>query len=72
VTTNGADRWVLRRLGPDQAPGADVHTIEHTVRVVDRASGMLLVEATEEQIGAVLATLPQWTATKEHRFSLAR
>ena len=72
MTANSGDRWVLRHLGPDQAPRSDICTIEHTLRVVDRASGMLLVEATQEQIGAVLAALPGWTATKERRYSLVR
>ena len=39
-------RYVLRYQGPGRAPVGDVAHIERSLRVLDRAPDMLLVEAT--------------------------
>jgi hypothetical protein len=58
-------RYVLRYRGSGRAPVGDVAHIERSLRVLDRAPDMLLVEATGSGVHRVMAGLPSWVAAEE-------
>ena len=58
-------RYVLRYRGPGRAPTAEVAHIERSLRVIDRTSGMFLVEGSAPSIRRVMAGLPGWVAAEE-------
>lgn len=58
-------RYVLRYRGPGRAPVGEVAHIERSLRVVDRARDMLLVEGSAPGIRQVMAGLPAWVAAEE-------
>jgi hypothetical protein len=59
------NRYVLRYRGPGRAPVGEVAHIERSLRVVDRAPGMLLVEGTGAGVTRVMAGLDRWVAAEE-------
>ena len=68
----GLRHYVFRYRGRGPAPAADIARIADAVRVLDRASRMLLVEGSASQIAGLAAALPSWLVTEEHAFALGR
>ena len=58
-------RYVLRYRGSGRAPAGEVAHIERSLRIVDRAPGMLLVEGSAPGVSQVMAGLPAWVAAEE-------
>jgi hypothetical protein len=68
----GLRHYVFRCRGRGPAPAADIARIADAVRVLDRATRMLLVEGSASQIASLGAALPSWLVTEEHAFTLGR
>ena len=68
----GLRHYVFRYRGRGPAPAADIARIAGAVRVLDRASRMLLVEGSASQIAGLAAALPSWLVTEEHAFAIGR
>lgn len=64
-------RYVLRYTGVGPVPAADVSQVRTRARVVDTDGRMLLVEAPNARITALVRSLPGWVATPETVVPLA-
>jgi hypothetical protein len=65
-------RYILRFKGHGAIPAPDLTRIESEphVKVVDRSSRMLLVEAAEQTIHRLAEALPGWTIAPERTIPL--
>jgi hypothetical protein len=61
-------RFILRFNGSGEAPAEDLHRIRacNHCTVVDASARMLLVDMPDEELGAVIKALPQWSIDREH------
>jgi hypothetical protein len=64
-------RFVLRYRGTRGAPAEDMARIEDQVRILDRTSRMLLVEASDQQVSRLVEALPDWVVITEQAFRAA-
>ncbi|HEV2805477.1 MAG TPA: hypothetical protein VGW57_11175 [Chthoniobacterales bacterium] len=61
------ERFILRYEGAGEKPVDDLEKIRAVpkLKVVDDSSRMLLVEAPNDSVAGLIATLPEWKLTKE-------
>jgi hypothetical protein len=69
------DRFILRYRGQGSMPPEDVERIQSSprVKVIDRSPGrMLLVEAPEAELKALIGSDDDWLVSREHTIRLPK
>lgn len=61
-------RYLLRYVGSDAMPAADVTDVAGQTRVLDRSRHCLLVEDTPEHLRQLLKSLTRWRLQPERRY----
>ena len=65
------DRYILRYRGEGPIPAEDAERIRGLdgVSVIDSTSRMLLVEAPQEELEQLVASMPEWVISEERMVS---